>query len=335
MPHWSLARAAASAQLMIRLAGELGVTVERCVAGTGLTLRELSDPAREIAGAQEIGVLRNILREVDPQVSFGLLAGQRYRLTTMGMWGFAVLSSSTLGQAIEVGLRYFDLSYSFNRVRFEFEEGRGEGRLIYDGSDNPEDVRAALIERDLGALLAFQRDILGRTLPNRTLELEMPRPKYAAHFAELFRAPAHFGAERNCVSFDLTVLDLKQPLADEFGLRISEEQCRTLIEQRGEHTGVAGRVRIRILRDPGEIPSMQQVAAEFGMSTRTLRNRLYREQTSYRALVEGIRERLAEQLLATTRMTVDQIAGRLGYADTSSFISAFKRWKGVPPRSFR
>lgn len=43
---------------------------------------------------------------------------------------------------------------------------------------------------------------------------------------------------------------------------------------------------------------------------------------------------LAEQLLATG-MTLDSIAERLGYADTSSFAAAFKRWKGMPPHRFR
>jgi len=39
-------------------------------------------------------------------------------------------------------------------------------------------------------------------------------------------------------------------------------------------------VRSRILRTLGEFPSMQTVAAELGMSTRTLRNRLARESKS-------------------------------------------------------
>jgi AraC-like DNA-binding protein len=34
-------------------------------------------------------------------------------------------------------------------------------------------------------------------------------------------------------------------------------------------------------------------------------------------------------------LSVDEIAARLGYSDTSSFTTAFKRWKGVPPRDYR
>ena len=332
MPHWSSARASASTQLMIGLAREHGVSFERCVAGTGLSQSELADPAREIAGAQELGVLRNILQALDSEIPFGLLAGLRYRATTHGIWGFAVLSSSTLRHAMELGLRYFDLSFSFNRVRFELEGS--EGHLIYDGSDNPQDLRATLIERDIGALIAFEHDLLGEMIPFGMLQLEAAHPRYAEEFERMFRVTPRFNAELNCISFDPTVLDTKLPLADAFGLRVAEQHLRGLIEQRGVRTGVAGRVRGRILRDPGHFPSMARVATELGMSTRTLRNQLKRERTSYRALLEDIRERIAEHLLATSHLTVDQIADRLGYADTSSFISAFKRWKGVPPRSF-
>jgi AraC-like DNA-binding protein len=71
------------------------------------------------------------------------------------------------------------------------------------------------------------------------------------------------------------------------------------------------------------------------MSARTLRNHLASEGTSYRELLEDVREALAEQLLSARRLNVDEIASRLGYADRSSFIVAFKRWKGVSPGRYQ
>jgi AraC-like DNA-binding protein len=333
MPHWSLPRAAASTQLMIRVAAEQGVAFATCVAGTGLTAEDLLDPARELEGQQEIAVLRNILRALDSSVPFGLIAGERYHLSTHGMWGFAMISSPTIRRAIEFSVRYFDLSYSFNRFSVVIEPG--QARLIYDDSDNPEDVRAALVERDMAAAVTFGRDVFGKMIPIRSLQLRGRRPPHAHAFEPLFGVAVQFNAPVNSLGIDAAWLDVPQPLADELGLRVSEEQCRALIERRGVRSGVAGRVRARILSKPGEFPSMKTVASELGMSTRTLRNQLNRETTSYRELVEEIRETLAEQLLSTTRMTVDEIAERLGYADTSSFITAFKRWKGVPPRGYK
>jgi AraC-like DNA-binding protein len=333
MPHWSLSRPAGSAQLMIGLAEEHGVSVARCIAGTGLTPDDLVDPAREIAGQQELGVLRNILRALDPSVPFGLLAGLRYRATTHGLWGFAIMTSASFRDAIDVGLRHFDLTYSFNRAGFELDGHHAH--MLLEDCDNPEDLRAALIERDLGAMVTLQRDALGTTVPLHSLQLRAPRPEYAAAFEPLFGVTPQFGAQVNCVVLDVAVLSASGPLADPRAARVCDELCRSWIEQRGMRFGIAGRVRGRLLRKPGEFPSMNVVAAELGMSTRTLRNRLVRESTSYREIVDQLRQVIAEELLSSGAMTIDAIGQRLGYADTSAFIAAFKRWKGVPPGSYK
>lgn len=334
MPHWSSSRPAISTQLMIQLAGEeYGLSPARCLTGTGLAPEQVADSACELRGLQELEVLRNILRALGPDVPFALRAGLRYHPTSHGMWGFAVLSSASFRDAIEVGQRYWDLSYSFNRVAVE-DDGT-LARFIYDSSDNPDDLQTALVERDLGALVTFERDIHGYMLPPLSMELKNPRPSYAAEFLPLFGVEPRFGCDGDRFTFDAKLLDTPQAMADSFGRRVSEEQCRLLIERRGTRSGVAGNVRAQILQKPGEFPSMQEVAARLGTSTRTLHNQLTREGTSYRELLEEIRETLAEELLTSSRLTVDEIAVRLDYADTSSFVAAFKRWKGVPPGEYK
>ncbi len=334
MPHWGWSRPAVSTQLMIQLAAEeYGLSPARCLAGTGIAPEQVADPAYELRGLQELEVFRNILRALGPEVPFSLMAGLRYHPTSHGMWGFAVLSSASFADAIEVALRYWDLSYSFNQVRFERE---GElARFIYDSSGNPEDLQHVLVERDLAALVTFERDIHGRMLPPISLELRGQRPVYAAEFVPLFGVEPRFGCDTNCFTFDAALLETRQSMADTFGRRVSEEQCRLLIERRGARSGVAGTVRAQILRTPGEFPGMQEVAKRLGTSTRTLHNQLAREGTSYRELLEEIRETLAEELLTSSRLTIDEIAARLDYADTSSFVAAFKRWKGVPPGEYK
>jgi len=44
---------------------------------------------------------------------------------------------------------------------------------------------------------------------------------------------------------------------------------------------------------------------------------------------------LAEGLMLRANLTHSEIAERLGYADVTTFIEAFRRWKGVPPSEFR
>ena len=55
----------------------------------------------------------------------------------------------------------------------------------------------------------------------------------------------------------------------------------------------------------------------------------------FRQLLDEVRQALAEELLATGGLTLEEIAERLGYGEVSNFIHAFKRWKGVAPRRFQ
>ena len=70
------------------------------------------------------------------------------------------------------------------------------------------------------------------------------------------------------------------------------------------------------------------------MATRTLHRHLAAEDTTFRLLVGEVRGALAEGMLAH-RMTVAEVAERLGYAEVASFSHAFKRWKGTPPSAYR
>ena len=79
---------------------------------------------------------------------------------------------------------------------------------------------------------------------------------------------------------------------------------------------------------------MAAVAAALGMATRTLHRHLAAEGTNFRLLVGEVRGALAEGMLSH-RMTVAEVAERLGSAEVASFSHAFKRWKGKPPSVYR
>ncbi|MDV3443795.1 AraC family transcriptional regulator ligand-binding domain-containing protein, partial [Pseudomonas otitidis] len=94
---------------MIQFGLDHGLSLEHCLAGTGLDWQLLGDPGSEVNAAQELSLLRNIARGLGDRPGIGLEAGRRYRLNTYGIWGYALLSSSTYRSAVELGLRYLDL----------------------------------------------------------------------------------------------------------------------------------------------------------------------------------------------------------------------------------
>jgi AraC-like DNA-binding protein len=89
-------------------------------------------------------------------------------------------------------------------------------------------------------------------------------------------------------------------------------------------------------RQPGrlEFLSLENMAALLDMSVQTLHRRLAASDTSYQKIKDNLRREMAIQQLIEQRMTVEQVAERVGYSESRSFSRAFKHWTGVTPREY-
>lgn len=326
-PQHASVRGAGSVALLCALAAERGIPLARSLSGTGIPKEALSDPAAEITAAQEVQLIANLTAEL-PEV-IGLAAGARYRLTTYGIWGFALLSSRTIRDSHEVAMRFLDLTYALTRI--SAQEGDGELALFYDDLDLPEPVRRFVLLRDASATVGIWRETLGRAVAPRRVALRMPAPPDLAPYEAAFGVRPLFDAPRSVVAFDADLLTLPLPHAAPLTAASCEADCRELIDRRHARSGVSGRVRDVLLRHPQRMPRQEEVAAALHLSVRTLRRHLDDEGTSFRAVLEQTREYLAEELLLTAGLSVEQVAERLGYAEASSFVNAFRRWTGLSP----
>lgn len=83
-------------------------------------------------------------------------------------------------------------------------------------------------------------------------------------------------------------------------------------------------------------PSISEIAAEFCMSDRTL-SRHVRAATgrSTSALLQSVRLNKARMLLETSKLTVEQVAERVGYMDTTALRRLMRKVMGATPRQFR
>lgn len=172
--RWPLRRSSISAQLLTQFGLDHGLSVQRCLAGSGLSLQQLAEPGREIDASQELTLIGNLVSALGAQPGIGLNAGRRYHLSTYGIWGFALLSSPTFRSAASLGLRYLDLTYAFYGMRLE-EHGE-EVHLVLDDRGIPAELRAFILERDSAGILSVQRDLLGQQLPLIRVDLCLPRP---------------------------------------------------------------------------------------------------------------------------------------------------------------
>jgi len=83
-------------------------------------------------------------------------------------------------------------------------------------------------------------------------------------------------------------------------------------------------------------PSVAELAAERAMSSRTLARHV-RKATggSVSALLQGVRINRARLLLENSRLSVEQVAEQVGYADTSALRRLMRKWARGTPSQFR
>jgi len=86
---------------------------------------------------------------------------------------------------------------------------------------------------------------------------------------------------------------------------------------------------------PHEKMNATKIARLLGLSRRTLYRRLMSEGLTFKGIVHDLRYDLAQRYLRETDLSISTIAWLLGYAETSAFTSAFKRWSGKSPRLAR
>jgi AraC-like DNA-binding protein len=192
-----------------------------------------------------------------------------------------------------------------------------------------------------GALAIAQNvfnELIGPNWRAREVHFVRGRPTEVHPYRQHFRTQLLFHAEQAALVF--ASADLARPVAtaDPGAFLKAQEALARMDERIGD--GLTSRV-LRVLHRQfiaGAGPEgidLQKVASILVMHPRTLNRRLQAEGTTFRELLAESRFDIARQLLRDTQLQVADISLLLGYAQTSSFDRAFRRWSGSTSTMWR
>jgi AraC-like DNA-binding protein len=324
-----------SARIMVDALREAGIRPEPVLAEAGIRAADVQRPDGFLTGAQELRLEQAFVDRTRGRPGFWLAVGFRYRLLSYGPFGLAILNARTVARAVEFAAGFHELAFTL--IDYTLLRGADGAILGMDAdlSSVPEGMRDFMVERDVAAVRRLLDDTVGASFPIREWRVSIPEPRNAAHWQRELRARVRFGAPRTQILFAPGWRDLEMPYGNPFLEETYERQCRELVDALDERSSEIEQVIDLLVRCKGRWPTIDEAAGRIGTSSRTLRRRLEDGHTSYRELLEDVRRKQAEELLARTGLSVEQIADSLGYAETASFTHAFKRWTGRSPREYR
>lgn len=161
-----------------------------------------------------------------------------------------------------------------------------------------------------------------------------PQPEDCRMLRQTFGDQLYFSQPQSCLYFDDACLDYPLiQLHGDWNEGISRATRHLFDDEPDEVVRELRRSLMRLL-PTGEF-SIDAVAQQQNISRRTLQRRLTERGTHFAEVLQALRNELAVQYLADDNLTITNVALLLGYADHSSFSSAFKNWHGVSPRDFR
>jgi AraC-like DNA-binding protein len=310
-----------------------GISRAALIAGTGIELAALDDPAARMTQQQKILLFRNV-RRLATHPGVGLFAGQRQRLSDFGVFGYALASSATLGEAIAFGIKHVRLAGPVLEKSLRIEDGVA----IFEGHDPFE----------LGELLPLVSEfwfssthsVIGRVLERRfasqRLLLPYPAPAHARLYSEIFQCKVEF--EAGCMQWHFDAAQLAQscPNANPITARMCAEFCQRMLQSfAADEPDLVRSVRMACVNSVGGFPSAEEVAARMNVSPRTLHRRLTEAGCGYQAILDDVRRRLAEEYLRNTALSIEEIAARTGFSEASNFRKAFKKWTQEQPAEYR
>jgi AraC-like DNA-binding protein len=297
----------------------------------GIAPAQLQRPYARVSAQAYARLWRAIAAAADDEF-FGM-DGRRMKSGSFAYMAHAALREADVGRALESMLSFLGLIFDGLQPRLERQGSLAQ--IVLDEKGGPACRAFAcftlwLMLHGLACWLA------GRRIAILGVELRCAAPDYCGDYRVMFSDNLRFERPHNRLLFNADCLALPVRRSErELKRFLAGAPGNILVRYRDPQSlGARIKVYLRSLK-PERWPDLDALSGHFYMAPSTLRRKLAGEGQSYQGLKDQVRSDLAIARLDSGASNFSELAFDLGFADTSAFYKAFKKWTGTTPGQYR
>ena len=263
----------------------------------------------------------------------GLDLGWQTPVSAHGDLAYAAITAPDLGAALGVLARFGALRD--DTFAWTLTHHSGGATLQATQRTDWGAANAFVMDTVVAAFLRVIEASVGHWPAGVGVHLPIRRPPWSAQYARV--APLEVFFAQPALAFEFAGATLALPCigADPLAHANACQACDAVLSAIAAASYTDRVAHILLRSRNGRYPQLNEVAALCSVSQRTLIRHLRAEDTSFQKLLDADRKTRALWLLQQQRLSVDEVAAQLGYADTSNFSRTVRRWFGVTPRGLR
>lgn len=292
----------------------------------------IADPDRKWSGADFVLIMQIVCKALDD--SFMGLASAKCPAEAPQFGMEVMLLSDTLGDALDRYARLYRLMTNGLSFRLERRDERVD--LVIDAPDGGRDPAHWMVEWHTTRLVGISQWLVGYELPDLEVEFAHARQLPLAAYSPAMGAHVSFDKDANRIVFPDAYLARKLVRdIDELNGMMSKKLDLDHWNVRSTWSTLLKSSLRASLQRMEPLPTMEELAHEFGVSSQTLRRGLKSEGTSYRDVKAATRREMVLDNIVDRSMNLGQVSVLAGFAETNSLVRAIKSWTGLSLSTFR
>ncbi len=308
--------------------------VERILKVTGLELRSINNEDGWIPFIKYAALLEITADETDDEY-FGIHLVDKFDPRDLGPLGYIGLSSGTLGEALLNLERYLAITTEASRIKTSIFDDHVH--VSFKHAETSFHQYRQVNEFMAGMFIRTYQFFTGCKITPVAVQFVHRYDGNAQEHQKVLGCPVAFGEKQFQIILNRSDLGTPIGSADHRLLRILTTYGDELLQKsaidKPEHIIKLEHLIVDLL--PKGKAKAKIIAAELGITERTLVRNLAKSDTSFTEIHNRLRHELALRYLGQPELNLTQVSFLLGYANQSAFSAAFKRTTGIAPREMR